>query len=107
MPKESSRINGRSWKKHLAASFGAVAAAYAATIATPYAASTSSTEIGTGISTISSPTSIPQIDTSLEHVLPNGVTVYGEDVASLTALVDDYQDVFVDVGTIVDIPENE
>ena len=49
------------------------------------------------------------IDPSLEHVLPNGITVYGtEAVASqLATAVYDYPDIWKDRGTTVDIPEAE
>ena len=49
------------------------------------------------------------IDPRLEHVLPNGVTVYGNDEAlrSFSSIVADYQDVFEDSGSTIDLPENQ
>lgn len=49
------------------------------------------------------------IDPSLENVLPNGVTVYGKPEAAepLARLLDEHQDLFVDQGQTVDIPEEE
>lgn len=57
------------------------------------------------------PSSVPSvaIDPNLEHVLPNGATVYGSPTAAnrLAEVIDQYQDVFVDSGTTVDLPEQE
>lgn len=49
------------------------------------------------------------IDPSLENVLPNGVTVYGKPYAAqpLADLIQAHQDLFVDQGQTVDIPEEE
>lgn len=49
------------------------------------------------------------IDPYLENVMPNGVTVYGKPEAAepLAQLLDDYQDLFIDQGQTVDIPEEE
>ena len=49
------------------------------------------------------------IDHNLEHILPNGVTVYGNDQAQsrIGAIVDEYNDVFIDTGVTIDIPEDQ
>ena len=49
------------------------------------------------------------VDPLLEHVMPNGVTIYGKpDVAGQFAqLLDQHQDLFIDKGQTVDIPESE
>lgn len=49
------------------------------------------------------------IDPQLEHVLPNGVTIYGgEDaVSTLGSVVAEYEDVFIDTGATIDIPEEQ
>ena len=49
------------------------------------------------------------IDPTLEKVMPNGVTIYGDSHASnrLGQLIDQYQDLFIDQGSTVDIPEEE
>ena len=54
-------------------------------------------------------TSAVTIDPSLEYVMPNGVTIYGkpEAVEPLAQLIDEHQDLFVDQGQTVDIPEEE
>lgn len=114
MPEEATKaaggwMNGRSWKKYLAASFATV---YAATVvATPtdvtpaIAVGSLSTTPWTGTTPSLSP--IPQIDPALEHVLLNGITVYGNDISGIASLVDSYKDVFIDAGTTVDVPEDE
>ena len=119
MPEESHKaasgwMTGRSWKKQLAASFAIVAAAYAA-VSSPQtstgnaAASAVSLPVPAPsvIATAPAMPAAPQIDPSLEHVLPSGVTVYGKDVSGLASLVDSYQDIFKDSGSTVDIPEEE
>lgn len=49
------------------------------------------------------------IDPSLEYVMPNGVTIYGKPDAAqpLADLIQAHQDLFVDQGQTVDIPEEE
>ena len=49
------------------------------------------------------------IDPTLEHVLPNGVTIYGKPSAAepLAQLIEEHEDLFIDQGQTVDIPENE
>lgn len=97
----------RSWKAKLAAA-ATVTAAYAVTttdISSVAGNSVTSSTIDESISSMF----IPQIDTNLEHVCPNGVIVYGqpEIAGAISALAAEYQDLFVDKGTIVDIPEQE
>lgn len=49
------------------------------------------------------------VDPNLEHVLPNGVTVYGDDEAfrAFSSVVTEYEDVFTDSGNTIDIPEDQ
>ena len=54
--------------------------------------------------------SIPvNIDLSLEYTCINGVIIYGQPtaVATLHSIVDEYQDLFIDQGTTVDISEDQ
>lgn len=51
-----------------------------------------------------------KVDRNLEHVLSNGVTIYGrseEALRVLSAVVSDYEDVFTDTGGTIDIPEDQ
>lgn len=59
-----------------------------------------------GVSTMNATTTI---DTNLEHVLPNGVTVYGNEEAfnALSAIVAEFDDVFTDSGSTIDLPEDQ
>ena len=52
--------------------------------------------------------SAANLDPKLEHVLPNGVTVYGNDSAfnTLSAVVAEFEDVFTDSGSTIDLPED-
>ena len=80
----------------------------AALMATAYAASVSSSgTIGVDTTTSIKPTSV--ITPDMEMRLFNGVTVYGHIGMNqpLSDLVTEYQDVFIDQGTTVDIPEEE
>ena len=46
----------------------------------------------------------------LEHILPNGVTIYGgsaEAIQVLKSVVAEYEDIFRDSGATIDIPEEE
>ena len=54
-------------------------------------------------------TTTTTIDPNLEHVLPNGVTVYGDEIASntLSAIVAEFGDVFTDSGNTIDLPEDQ
>ena len=80
----------------------------AALMATAYATSVSSSgTIGVDTTTSIKPTSV--IAPDMEMKLFNGVTVYGHIGMNqpLSDLVTEYQDVFIDQGTTVDIPEEE
>ena len=59
------------------------------------------------IAAASSPATV--VDPALEHVLPNGVTVYGNEEAHrvLSSVVAEYGDVFTDSGATIDIPEDQ
>lgn len=54
-------------------------------------------------------TTTAAIDPKFEHVLPNGVTVYGDDNAmnALAAIVAEFEDVFTDSGSTIDLPEDQ
>ena len=50
------------------------------------------------------------VDPRLEHVLPNGVTIYGRDEEAFHALSQvtlEFEDVFMDTGSTIDIPEEQ
>ena len=54
--------------------------------------------------------SIITVDPKLEYVLPNGVTIYDRDEEALTVLgtvVSEFEDVFTDTGSTIDIPEEQ
>ena len=106
----------RSWKRQLAnaATAVAVAAAYLVNAGTsPPADSSGISSVPPLASDVKLPppvtSSTSAIDPKLEHVCPNGVTIYGQQEAAdaIAALVDEYQDLFIDKGTTVDIPEEE
>ena len=95
-----SRKPKQSWKSRIAKALMTVAAT-AATAATVYTASGSSASDKNA-----SPTTV---DPSLEHVLPNGITVYGsqEEASQIAAVAQEFPEIWTDRGTTVDIPENE
>ena len=97
----------RNWKSKLAREIVTAATAMTAVVApnqnelrkpsasTPSLASTSSLAVA--------------IDPQLEHAMSNGVTIYGKPEAAepLAQLLDEHQDLFIDQGQTVDIPEEE
>lgn len=94
----------KSWKSNLAKGLAFAAAAYAAmaqpsdpALRKPSAAPASATSTTVGI------------DPALEHVMPNGVTIYGtpDVAAAIAAVANDYPEIWTDQGTTVDIPEEE
>ena len=110
----SQRTIKKSWKAKLAKAAAVVASAYAVTTggsspSTGSGSSRLSTNTGFVSASVTAITGIPQIDLALEYVCPNGVTIYGSPEAAnpLAALVEEYQDLFVDKGTTLDIPEEE
>lgn len=50
-----------------------------------------------------------QIDLKLEHVMPNGITVYGtpEVATQIASVADEFPEIWEDQGNTVDIPEEE
>ena len=48
------------------------------------------------------------VDPNLEYILLNGVTVYGNDevLYKFSAIVEEYNDVFTDIGATIDVPED-
>lgn len=96
--------NVKSWKANLATGLLAAVAAFAglaqnsAPVVRP--ASTATTTAGT---------SYPQIDPKLEHVMPNGITVYGtpEVATQIASVADEFPEIWEDQGTTVEIPEEE
>ena len=92
----------KSWTRSLVKGFTMALAAGVGLQQPPAAPDSSSVQ-----SSINTPVSI---DPRLEHVMPNGVTVYGrspEAAMQLSATIEDYKDLFVDKGETVDIPEDQ
>ena len=99
--------NTRLWKKNLAKGLASLAVACAGMLANPAAPVAPAT---TNISPPSpAPTALHVTDPALEHVMPNGITIYGTpDVAQQIADVAmEFYEIWTDRGTTVDIPEEE
>ena len=49
------------------------------------------------------------VNPKLEHVMPNGVTVYGDQYAAskIMGVVDEFPEIWTNRGTTFDIPEEE
>ena len=87
------------WKRSVAKGFTAVALAAAIALPKPPAAA-SDASVSTAVT----------IDPSLERVMDNGVTIYErtEQAAGvLNHILDHFQDLFIDKGETVDIPEDQ
>ena len=103
-----SRRPKQSWKSRIAKALMTVAA----TAATAYTASaSSSSEVPASNSAapaISAPTAT-SVNPLLEHILPNGITVYGsqEEASQIASVAQEFPEIWTDRGTTVDIPENE
>ena len=114
----------RNWKTKLAKEIVVAATAMTLTMATDSQTGLRKASSDTallGIKSFPNPSKIPEaygssvaseavtIDPALEHVMPNGVTIYGKPEAAepLAQLLDDHQDLFIDQGQTVDIPEEE
>ena len=114
---KTTKQHQRSWKGKLG--MAAASAAYAVSLIAGMATgSTGSTSpaVSTNVTTSSggdfqTSTRAPtiSIDSTLEHVLPNGTTVYGKpEVATRIAeVVNAYPTIWSDQGTTVDIPEDQ
>ena len=107
-------MNDRSWKKQLIVSFVTFAAAYVILDSISFV--TSSHELVTSLneSVVSFTSStqlavftVSQIDFNLKHVLSSDVTMYEAEMFELASLVNNYQNIFRDSDSIVDISENE
>ena len=94
----------RNWKTKLARDIVTVATAMTAAVAPDLQASLRKPTADT-----SSGSMAVTIDPSLEHIMPNGVTIYGKPEAAepLARLLNEHQDLFIDQGQTVDIPEEE
>ena len=93
----------KSWKSALATSTILAATAYAAmTQPTHLQKASTSADMQPSAASVS-------IDPALEHVLPNGITIYGthEVAAAIANVASEYPEIWTDQGTTVDIPENE
>ena len=108
----------RNWKTELARKAFAVAVAMSAAVTSdgltkPSSDTTSMGSLGSfspGVAgSANSGSTAIAIDPHLEHVMPNGVTIYGKPDAAeqLAQLLDQHQDLFIDKGQTVDIPESE
>ena len=89
----------------------AAAAAFTGIVRNPVS-SASGTAIPQGTSTSEmamSGMSCTQIDPNLEHVLPSGITIYGnqEEASQIAAVAQEFPEIWTDQGTTVDIPEDE
>ena len=93
--------NVKSWKANLATGILAAAAAFAGM--TAKSGSTDAVHTAPAISTL------PRIDPNLEHVMANGITVYGTpDVATqIASVAEEFPEIWEDQGTTVDVPEEE
>ena len=118
MSKKSHKIasdwmNDRSWKKQLAFNFATITTVYATlntmskTITENMILSIISSTIFTSISVTSIMSTISQIDSSLEHVLFNEITVYDQNVFDLVSLINSYQNIFQNNDIIVNIFEKK
>ena len=94
----------RNWKTKLARDVITVATAMTS-IVTP----DSQHDLTSSLQHLRKPSASTAIDPLLEHVMPNGVTIYGKPDAAepLAQLLDEHQDLFIDQGQTVDIPEEE
>lgn len=104
----------RNWKTKLARDLVVAATAMTATI-TPHTGLGKPSTNNESIGTLRKPSANKVLDASvtidpcLEHVMPNGVTIYGKPEAAdaFAELLDEHQDLFIDKGQTVDIPEEE
>ena len=89
--------NVRSWKTNLAKGLVVAAAALSGLVQTP-TPTNAGTEVGAS-----------QIDLNLEHVMPNGITIYGttEAAEEIAAVAGEFPEIWEDQGATVDIPEEE
>ena len=92
--------NVKSWKKNLAKGIAVTAAAFAELVQKSLPNTTS---------TIITETFCPQIDPSLEHIMPNDIIIYDTPkVASQIAFVtDEFSKIWKDQDITIDIPEEE
>lgn len=97
-----SRRPKQSWKSRIAKGLLAVAAGAA------YMEGNSLLEHGNPTPSVF--TASTTVDPSLEHVLPNGITVYGsspEEASQIASVAMEFPEIWTDQGTTVDIPEEE
>ena len=97
--------NVRSWKANLAKGLMVAAAAFSGIVK-----DISSTTSGAELNTVPvTGMSVPQIDPSLEHVMPTGITVYGtpEVASQIASVADEFPEIWKDQGATIDIPEEE
>ena len=103
----------KGWKGKLAMAGLAAAAALSVTVARGSLSETSTPNKDLDTlpkpSTCVKPVADATIDPLLEHVMPNGVTIYGKPHAAepLSDVIDEFSDLFVDKGETVDIPEDQ
>ena len=102
-------MNDRSWKKQLIVNFVIFVATYATLNIVSHESITSSNEFI--VSFISSSQlivfTVSQIDSNLKHVLSNDVIVYEAKMFELINLMNNYQNIFRDFDSIVDIFEKK
>lgn len=97
--------NVKSWKGNLAKGIVLAAAAFAGLVQKP---TLHSAPVPTGPATVAEST-YTQIDPNLEHVMPNGITVYGtpEVASQIASVAEEFPEIWQDQGTTVNIPEEE
>ena len=90
------------WKKGITT----MAAAYAVAV-NPNMAKASATSTAGGAADVH--ISMKNLDPKLEHVLHNGITVYGQYPVAMkiAAVADEFPEIWIDQGTTIDIPEEE
>ena len=102
----SASTGWRSWKsKGLKVAKAAIMAALLTKASLPPAVPKDPSEVPS----VSSSSVSSSVDPNLERVLPSGITVYGapDTADALTQVLEQYEDVFTDSGTTVDIPESD
>ena len=102
--------NVRSWKKNLAKGLMVAAAAFALLPAISVTRTLPMPEpLPTSQPLTNSTGSTTSIDPQLEHVLDNGITVYGtpEVASQIAAVAKEFPEIWEDQGATVDIPEEE
>lgn len=107
-------INNKLWKKYLIASFAIVTTIYVVIITSLHFIEAFFARVDVlikisniAIQEVSLSSLTSQIDVTLEYVLANRITIYEKNVFDLFAMINHYQNVFVNKKIIVVISKNE